>query len=219
MMTDVDFENLKMAYLREYCDRQVWRETRWNGVEMWQIPEDIVAMAEAIHQSKCDVVVEAGTHVGGGLEFYSTILAANPKGFAIGIDVYDLARGVADRSSGRVKLVLGDSTSPKTAEIVRDMIGNRRALVVIDSNHTAAHVAKELELYAPLVSPGSYMIVFDGIIKDLVGVWQMPADAATNNPETAIAEFLPRHPEFERDLSKNRFGITWAPGGFLKKRG
>jgi cephalosporin hydroxylase len=114
--------------------------------------------------------------------------------------------------------VLGDSTSPKTAEIVRGMIENRRALVVLDSNHATDHVAKELELYAPLVSPGSYMIAMDGVIKDLVGVWQMPVDAATNNPEIAIARFLPVHPEFERDLSKNRFGITWAPGGFLKKK-
>jgi cephalosporin hydroxylase len=219
MMADADFEKLQMIYLREYCERQIWRNVRWNGVEFWQIPEDVVALAQAIHESKCDVVIEAGVNAGGGIEFYSTLLASNPKGLVIGIDVFiERAGSVADRHPGRVNLVGGDSISPETIAAVKSMIEDRRVLVILDSDHRAAHVAKELELYAPLVSPGSYMVVFDGAIKDLVGVWQMPADAAMNNPETAIREFLPRHPEFERDYSKNWFGMTWAPGGFLKKK-
>jgi len=219
-MNDADFEKLQMAYLREYCGRQLWRNVRWNGVEFWQFPEDIVAMAEAIYQSKADAVVEVGVNAGGGLEFYSTVLASNPKGLVIGIDVsIDRARVISTRSPDRVKLVLGDSVSPETVQIVKGMIGDRRTLVILDSDHSAAHVARELELYAPLVSPGSYLIPMDGVIKDLVGVWQIPPDAATNNPETAVAKFLPAHPEFERDYSKNWLGITGAPGGFLKKKG
>jgi len=219
VMTDADFEKLQALYLREYCERQLWRNVRWNGVEFWQIPEDIVALEAAIHQSKCDVVVESGVNAGGGLEFYSTLLASNPKGLVIGIDVFvDRAGVVADRHPGRVRLVCGNSINPETVQAVKGMIEGRRTLVVLDSDHAAAHVAKELELYAPLVSNGSYMVVFDGAIKDLVGVWQMPVDAATNNPETAVARFLPAHPEFERDYSKNWYGMTWAPGGFLRKK-
>ena len=218
-MIDAYYEQLKIAYLREYCERQVWRSVQWNGVEFWNIPQDIVAMAEAIHQSKCDAVVEVGVNAGGGLEFYSTILSLNPKGLVVGIDVdVDRSRFVAAHNPDRIKLVHGNSANPKTVETVRAMTADRRILVVLDSDHSAAHVAKELELYAPLVSPGSYLIVMDGIIKDLVGVSFIPLDAATNNPETAVAEFLPRHPEFGRDFTKNRFGITWAPGGFLRKK-
>ena len=218
-MTDADFMNLQMVYMREYCERQIWRNVRWNGVDFWQIPEDIVAMAEAIHQSKTDAVIEVGVNAGGGLEFYSTVLASNPRGLVIGIDVtIDRAREVAARHPERMKLVCGNSVSPETVEAVKGMIEGRRTLVILDSDHSAAHVARELDLYAPLVSPGSYLIVFDGIIKDLVGVWQIPADAATNNPEVAVAQFLLSHPEFERDYSKNWYGMTWAPGGFLRKR-
>jgi len=219
MISDADFGNLQMAYLREYCERQIWRNVRWNGVEFWQFPEDIVSIAEAIHQSKTDAVVEVGVNAGGGLEFYSTVLSSNPKGLVVGIDVsIDRASVVSTRSPDRVKLVLGDSASPETVQTVRDMIGDRRTLVILDSDHSAAHVARELELYGPIVSPGSYMIVMDGVIRHLVGVWQIPADAATNNPETAVAQFLPAHPEFERDYSKNWLGITGAPGGFLRKK-
>ena len=34
-------------------------------------------------------------------------------------------------------------------------------LVILDSDHTQAHVAAELRAYAPMVTPGSYMIVED----------------------------------------------------------
>jgi len=219
MMTDAEFMNLQMSYLREYCERQIWRNVRWNGAEFWQIPEDIVAMEAAIRESKADAVVEVGINAGGGLEFYSTLLSQNPRGLVVGVDISpECIEKAAKRSIAKVKLICGDSAHPATAKAVKDLVEDRQTLVILDSDHSAAHVAKELELYAPLVSPGSYMIVFDGIIKYLVGVYAIPADAATNNPETAIAQFLPRHPEFRRDYSKNELGMTWAPGGFLRKK-
>lgn len=218
-ISDAEFQEKLMSYLRLYCEVQVWRATKWNGVDFWQTPEDILAIAEAIYQSKADLVIESGIHVGGGLEFYSTVLSSNPMGYVVGVDVnIEAARAVEAQHPGRMKLISGDSAAAKTVEAVRSMIGGRRTLVILDSNHTAGHVAKELELYAPMVSPGSYLIVMDGIIKFLVGTYQIPADAATNNPDAAIERFLPSHPEFTRDYTKNRFGLTFAPGGFLRKK-
>jgi cephalosporin hydroxylase len=216
---NVAFETLKKYYLHQVCSLEVWKETMWNGVPFQQIPEDIVALSEAVYQSQPDAVVEVGVYAGGGLEFYATLLSRNPKGLVVGVElnILDKVRVVTDRHPGRVKIVGGDSASPKTIETVRGLVGDRRTLVVLDSYHEAAHVAKELELYAPLVSPGSYMVVMDGIIKDLVGVLRIPSDAATNNPESAVKEFLTRHLEFQRDHTKNRFGPSLAPGGFLKR--
>ncbi|NIQ16554.1 MAG: cephalosporin hydroxylase, partial [Candidatus Dadabacteria bacterium] len=42
-----------------------------------------------------------------------------------------------------------------------------RIMVCLDSNHTHDHVLKELEVYAPLTSIGSYCIVFDTAIEDM----------------------------------------------------
>lgn len=215
-MDDAAYENLKREYLRETYARGVWMGLNWDGVQFLQYAEDVVALAEAVHQAKADAVVEVGVCAGGGLAFYSSVLAFNPRGLVVGIDVsVGRAQAVASRFPGRVRLVQGDSADPKVVSEVEGLLGDRRAVVVLDGDHTATHVAKELELYSSLVPAGSYLVVMDGGMRDLVGM--LPQSAATDNPETAVAAFLPGHPEFQRDSSKNRFGITLAPGGFLRR--
>ena len=91
---------------------------------------------------------------------------------------------------------------------------------MLDSNHTHEHVLRELELYSPLVSQGSYVIVFDTIVEDLPGDYfphKRPWSIG-NNPKTAVAEFLKENKEFEVDKSiDNKLLISVAPGGYLRK--
>ena len=92
-----------------------------------------------------------------------------------------------------------------------------RVMVVLDSNHSRAHVRSELELYAPLVTPGSLMVVTDGIMMDL---WDVPGgrpEWKEDNPHRALHEFLETHPEFEIDSRLNR-GETYFPEGYLRRR-
>ena len=89
---------------------------------------------------------------------------------------------------------------------------------MLDSLHTHDHVTKELELYSPLVSKGSYLVVFDTIIED------MPEDffpdrpwGKGNNPKTAVWEFLKKNDRFVIDKEiENKLLITVAPDGYLK---
>jgi len=61
--------------------------------------------------------------------------------------------------------------SPADAAIVNPVCdlpkGRKRILVCLDSNHTHEHVPRELELYSPLVTNGSYLVVFDTLIEDM----------------------------------------------------
>jgi cephalosporin hydroxylase len=91
-------------------------------------------------------------------------------------------------------------------------------MVVLDSNHTHAHVLAELHAYAPLVTSGSYLVVFDTVVED------MPADSFPNrpwgkgnNPKTAVWEFLKATDRFaiDKDLEAKLL-ITVAPDGYLK---
>jgi cephalosporin hydroxylase len=90
----------------------------------------------------------------------------------------------------------------------------------LDSSHTHEHVVRELELYAPFVSRGSYIVVFDTVVEYLPAgstAKDRPWDKG-NNPATAVREFLKKHKNFvaDRDID-NKLLITAAPGGFLKR--
>jgi cephalosporin hydroxylase len=92
-------------------------------------------------------------------------------------------------------------------------------LVCLDSNHAHEHVLEELKAYAPLVSNGSYCVVFDTLVEDMPK--EMFPDrpwGPGNNPKTAVFEFLKSHPEFEIDKSiDHKLLISVAPDGFLKR--
>ena len=95
----------------------------------------------------------------------------------------------------------------------------KKILVCLDSNHTHEHVLNELKVYAPLVSVGSYCVVFDTIVEDMPkGTFKNRPWDKGNNPKTALKEYLKKHPEFEIDNSiHDKLLITVAPDGYLKK--
>jgi cephalosporin hydroxylase len=92
-------------------------------------------------------------------------------------------------------------------------------MVILDSNHTAQHVAKELRLYSDLVSVGSYLVVMDTLIKDL------PPEASADrpwgpddNPWLALEEFLETDERFVRSREVNdKLLASAAPGGYLTR--
>ena len=61
--------------------------------------------------------------------------------------------------------------------------------LILDSSHAKAHVAKELEAYAPFVTPGSYIVATDGIM----GLVHICCAASRNGfptiPTQAASEF------------------------------
>ena len=122
--------------------------------------------------------------------------------------------------ANKIKMIQGSSIDETIVRQVHDFAKNyNNILVTLDSNHTHSHVLAELNAYAPLVSKGSYCVVFDTIIED------MPEDMLSdrpwgkgNNPKTAVREFLKTHIEFEIDKSiENKLLITVSPGGYLKR--
>jgi cephalosporin hydroxylase len=98
--------------------------------------------------------------------------------------------------------------------------------VLLDSNHTKAHVLAELEAYGPLVTPGSYIVATDGIMKQVVGAPRSSPDWDWNNPLDAAVEFASKHPEFSLEEPEPPFNegvvterVTYWPKGFLRRIG
>lgn len=110
----------------------------------------------------------------------------------------------------------GNSIDPQVVRLVRALIDTESPVVVVaDSDHSAAHVYAELEAYAPMVTPGSYMVVEDGIIR-----WvpeQLP-HYRDSSPLDAIENWLREHPNWVPDMKlEDMYPTTQHPMGWLRK--
>lgn len=138
----------------------------------------------------------------------------------IDIEVSDRARqAVASHPCGqRVTLLEGSSTDAQVLEQVRGMIPDAdRVLVVLDADHGYAHVAEELRLYAPMVTPGSYLVATEGVMEVLDDAPRGRPEWQRDNPARAARDFLETRSDFVHEPRYERFGATFFPSGFLRR--
>jgi len=197
---------------------------KWLGRPIIQFPQDIVALQEIIWKVRPDLIIETGIARGGSLIFSASmleLLGSDGRVVGVDIDIREHNRIEIEQHLlfPRIKMIQGSSVDPEVfRQVEREAEASVRVLVVLDSNHTHEHVARELQLYAPLVTKDSYLIVFDTIIED------MPADFSAgrawgkgNNPKTAVREFLKSTDRFVIDEEYNgKLLITVAPDGYLR---
>ena len=223
------FEAISRQWVRVGWNQKYQYTFSWMGRPVIQLPEDMLRMQEVIYRLQPDVIVETGVAHGGSLIFYASLCKAMDKGRVVGIDIEirpPNRQAIASHAlSPLVTLIEGSSTAPEVVRQVRGLIKpGETALVILDSNHTYAHVAAELEAYAPVVTPGSYIVATDGIMLDLADVPRGLPGWESDNPSAAAREFAQRHPEFaieqpawpfcESDLTAN---ITHWPDAWLKR--
>ena len=197
----------------------------WLGRPIIQHPQDIVAIQELIWTIKPDLIIETGIAHGGSLILSASILKLiGGKGRVIGVDIdirkHNRKEIEKHRMFKRIILIEGSSTEDAVIKQVAKIAkGKKRILVFLDSDHTHAHVSRELELYSPFVTKGSYLVVFDTIVEDMPKgtVKNRPWDKGCN-PKTAVWEFLKNNKNFVIDQEiENKLLITSAPSGFLKR--
>lgn len=223
------FTLVSKAWLRVGWDhKHVYRFT-WLGRPIIQLPEDIVRLQELVFRTRPDVIVETGIAHGGSLVLFASLCEALGHGRVVGVDVeirpHNREAIEAHPLFPRITLVEGSSTDAETFERVREEVGGaERVLVMLDSNHTKAHVLEELRLYGTLVPVGSYVVVADGIMRDLAGAPRSGEDWGWNNPFAATEDFLAENDRFVRDRSAPLFDeatadtdVTYFPGGWLRR--
>ncbi len=183
----------------------------WLGQPVWQNVLDLWIMQEVIAKIKPALLIETGTNRGGSALFFAHLFDLIGNGQVVTIDVEKLHA----ITHPRITFLLGSSTSPVIIEQVRHLARNADGpvMVTLDSDHCQEHVRAELETYAPLVTPGSYCLVQDGVIDTL------PRFAAGRpGPLPAVEAFLSAHPEFEVDVTRcEKFLISHHPRGWLKR--
>ncbi len=217
------FEILSNLWTRAGWQRKISYEVTWLGIPIIQLPEDILMMQEVLWKVRPDVVVECGVAHGGALVLYASILELLGKGHVVGVDVeirkYNRLAIESHALSHRITLIEGDSVADDTfAAVCAHIRAGDKVLVSLDSLHTRAHVAAELERYAPLVTPSSYLVVFDGVMEMLADAPNGSPTWDEDNPLQAVRAFLETHDDFEIDPSYNRLYVTYCPSGFLRRR-
>jgi cephalosporin hydroxylase len=227
-------------FMRETIRAQYSYNFTWAGRPIIQYPQDIVAFQELVWQVRPDIIVETGIAHGGSLILSASLLAMldlceasergelldpkTPKRRVIGVDI-DIRQHNRDAIEAhplarRITMLQGSSIDPVIVDQVRTAVGDAKTVLLsLDSNHTHAHVLSELHAYTPMVTKGSYCVVFDTVIEDLSDdmfkdrPWQRG-----DNAKTAVHAFLKTNSAFEIDKAvENKLMITVAPDGFLKR--
>lgn len=202
----------------------------WLGRPLIQLPADVLRIQEVIYAVKPTLIIETGIAHGGSLIFYASLFKIIGQGRVVGVDIeirpHNRKAIESHEMSPLITLVEGSSTSPETLNTVRSLVKpDDKVLVILDSCHSKAHVAAELELYCGFVTLGSYIVATDGCMKDLHDVPGGKPEWVHDHPTAAAAEFAAKHSEFvlgdpawvfnESTLEKS---LTHWPGAYLRRR-
>ena len=249
---DSTLKSITLDWIRKSNAYQYTYNFNYGGRPIIQYPQDMVAVQELIWSVRPDLIIETGIAHGGSLMMSASMLAMldycdavesgvslDPRASrrrVVGLDIeirpHNRTAIEAHPLAHKIQMIEGDSIAAVTvAKVCKIASEYEKSLVLLDSNHTHDHVLAELEAYAPLVSKGSYCVVFDTLIED------MPAEmfpdrpwGRGNNPKTAAREYLRRLSVegrkasdgesliFEVDtMIENKLLITVAPEGYLRR--
>ena len=185
------------------------------GVQTLQTPMDLCAFQEILYEQRPDLIIETGSYKGGSALYLGCLCDILDHGQIISIDLAPMWERTAlhERPEHeRVTWITGDSVSKAVRrEVELRATSARTVMVILDSDHSEGHVARELQAYAPLVTLGQYLVVQDTNVN---GHPVHPTHGP--GPWEAVAHFLERHPdEFAIDVRREKWLVSFNPGGYL----
>jgi cephalosporin hydroxylase len=213
---------------RARINHVVW--DTYAGVPLVKFPEDLRVYEHLLWLSNPDVVIELGTHAGGGalwLRDRLRTLRAYGRTDSVRVISVDLDTALARQSLGAVDagfeeeitLLDGDVLDPGLPDRVGAHVPDgARCLVIEDSAHTGEATAAVLNGFPRFVGPGGFLVVED----TCVDVEEMRVfDYWPRGSLAAIDEWLASADgeEFVRRDDLELYGMTCHPGGFLQRRG
>ena len=198
-----DFAEL---YYAQAADGGTWNRMAWLGHPLLKNPLDLWIYQELIAATEPDVIIETGTFCGGSALFLAAVCDMLGHGEVITADI------AAEETPGhpRVTYLAGSSVADDIVAVMRERAEGKRTMLILDSDHRAPHVAAELEVLSPLVTPGCYLVVEDTNVN---GHPVLPDHGP--GPMEALLDFLPSHPEFTPDRDREKFLFTFNPNGYL----
>jgi cephalosporin hydroxylase len=201
----------------------------WLGRPIIQLPEDIVRLQEVVWHLRPAVILETGIAHGGSAVFLAGLCRLLGHGRVVAVDIeirpHNRAAIEAHPLKDLITLIEGNAVAPEVVEEVHRAVGDDGpVLVILDSDHSHAHVLAELEAYAPLVTVGSWIVATDGVMRAVADVPRGNPRWSDDNPITAAQAFLASHPEFALDAPSFPFNesdltdpVTHWPESWLRR--
>ena len=206
--------------MKIFHDLPIWDHMWYHDVPIIKNPLDLWMLQQIAYEIRPDFIVETGTWQGGSALWWANTLEGMglEKTRVLTVDIQNLVSPAAKAHpqwNKHVEFFLGSSTDPKIVAELAKRVKGARVLVNLDSDHSMAHVFRELTLYAPMASPGSYVAVEDS---HLDGIPTHPEQGP--GPAAAIRKYLADGGDklFEQDFTREAFVMTSYPGGWLKRK-
>lgn len=216
-------------WLKQEWNQAHWKSFSWLGFQIYQFPVDLLRLQEIVFRIKPDVIVETGVHQGGSAIFFASLCGHIGKGRVISIDIsipHSVREAVEGNPYGKsITLLEGDSASPEIVSQVRERIGkNEKTFFFFDSDHSKAHVLRELTAYADMVPVGAYMVATDGVMRSLHDVPNGQKEWLNDNPASAAKDFVRANSNFVLQRPPALYGeehviedLTYWPDAWLKR--
>jgi cephalosporin hydroxylase len=192
-----------------FYESDAWTKATWLGTQSLKNPLDLWVYQEIVAETRPALIVETGTWRGGSALFLASVCDLLGEGEVVSIDVAPL-RDDYPRHPRITYVAERSSTDPEVVAEIAERAAGRNVLVILDSDHSQAHVEAELDAYAPLVPVGCYVVAEDS------NIGQIRKDLLPG-PREAVHAFLSRNRDFEIDREREKFLVTFCPDGFLKR--
>ncbi len=191
-------------------ENQTWQDSRWMGVNVQKCPLDLFIYQEIIFETKPDLIIETGTYLGGSALFLAHLCDLLGRGEVVTIDTLERP---GQPEHPRITYIRDMSTSPAVIEYLEEKSsGLESVLLILDSEHSRDNVYKELNLLSKFVTLDNYLIVEDTNVN---GNPVLPDFGP--GPHEAVQDFLTENDSFAVDSTKEKYYMTFNPGGYLKR--
>lgn len=152
-----------LFHLIWYNHKDSWLKNTFLGYPIWQNPLDLQLYQELIFRLKPSFILQTGIAGGGSLLYYASmldIMDAPADVLVIGVDI-EFTDSAKTLKHPRIRMIIGGSVDPVVVRQIESLTAGKTGLVILDSDHSQAHVAKELAIYQRFVGRDGYLIVED----------------------------------------------------------
>lgn len=186
-------------FAKVYFESKNWLDNTWRGITIWKSPLDIMLNQEIIWANRPECIIETGTAFGGSAAFFADMMellwrdapGSPPRVLSIDINARD-SRPI----DSRVTYLRGNSGEDSTAAKAKEWVNGRTTMISFDTGHTYMLTLLELQLLAPLVTPGQSLCVEDTFMCPQV--------------YDATKRWFADHHEFTVDPMGTKYLASWA---------